>query len=173
MSRTQPKKCASAKQQILWSHLSSSGYGDRLPKKTQLPVSNSLKPEKIIKDSSVVRVCSFFEAATNTFPINEGKNRMRLSYPRTSMINACPFSFDVFFVFFPLILFDSTIISFLVFPPSICHLWRWWNDTKTSNHIFYVITFHLIIFPLFPPSPPLFRTARREAVSYLFPQWIR
>lgn len=134
---------ASSKQQIFQAHLSSSGYSDILPRENTLrSLQFHWNKNKIMIHLSV---CSFFQAATNTFPIDEGKkNRMRLSYPRTSMINACPV-----LMFFCLILFDSsfsTIISF--FPASICHLWRWRNDKKNFESYFlrhYVSSNHFFL----------------------------
>lgn len=168
MSRAQPKICldettdilTAPQLQRLWWHIA---------KESTLRVSNSIETRE--NNERFICPCVHFSEPPKTHsPSMKGKNRMRLSYPRTSMINACPSLF--LWCFFNTFWFlFSTIISFLVFPPSICHLWRWRNDTKTSNHIFYVITFHLIISSsIF--YPPL-RTVRRETFSYLFPQLIR
>lgn len=119
-----------------------SGDGDIWKEKTHFQSSNFIETREIIKHSSV-RVFIFFPSRHEhtSHQWREKSNEIVIS-TNVDDQRMCPFFFP-FLIFFWTLL--STIISFPVFLPSICHLWRWRNDTKTSNHILYVITFHLII----------------------------
>lgn len=146
--------------QRLWWHIA---------KENTLRVSNSIETRE--NNERFICPCVHFSKPPKTHsPSMKGKIEWDCHIHERRWSTRVPFFFLwCFFNTFWFLL--STIISFLVFPPSICHLWRWRNDTKTSNHIFYVITFHLIISSsiFFPPL----RTVRRENVSYLFSQLIR
>lgn len=126
-----------------------------------------LKQEKIMKDSSVRVFISPSRQKHIPHQWREKSNEIVISTNVDDQRMSLSFPLMFFFNTFWFLL--STIISFLVFPPSICHLWRWRNDTKTSNHIFYVITFHLIISSSIFSSP--LRTVRRETFLICFLNW--
>lgn len=113
-------------------------------------------------------MCSFFQAATNTFPINEGKNRMRLSYPRTSMINACPFCFCVILFFLILFWFHYHFFSgFSTVHLSFMEMVKRHKNFESYFLRHYVSSNHFFL--LFYPSSD----CKKRNVSYLFSRWIR
>lgn len=161
LSWEQPKIClvettdiiTAPQLQQLWWHIE---------KENTLRVSNFIETRE--NNKRFICPCVHFSKPPQTHPHQwREKNRMRLSYPRTSMINACPFSFDVFFNTFWFLLtyyhffsdFSTVHLSFMEMAKRHKNFESYFlRHYISSNHFF------LCFFPL--------RTARRETFSYLF-----